>query len=103
MPRIDWTGQLGWIVANQGILATGNAFWAQIVVLRNLAAVSANLTLIAVPLVGGVSSALLVGERVTLALIGGLVLIITGVTLNLFADQMGGITALAAVEPESQP
>lgn len=102
VPRIDWTGQLGWIVAYQGILATGTAFWAQIVVLRNLAAVSANLTLMAVPVVGVVSSALLVGERVTLALIGGLVLIITGVTLNLFADQMGGITALAAVEPESQ-
>ena len=101
-PDIDWTVQLGWIVAYQGLLATGTAFWAQIVILRNLAAVSANLTLMAVPVVGVVSSALLVGEMVTLTLIGGLVLIVAGVTLNLLADDATGMSAIAAIEPESQ-
>jgi drug/metabolite transporter (DMT)-like permease len=102
IPDIDWTGQLGWIVAYQGLLATGTAFWAQIVILRNLAAVSANLTLMAVPVVGVVSSALLVGEVVTLTLVGGLVFIVAGVTLNLLADDTTGMSAIAAIGPESQ-
>lgn len=86
-PAIDWTPQLGWIVAYQGVLASGIAFWAQIVVLRNLAAVSANLTLMAVPVVGVVSSAIVLGEEVTSTLLIGLVLIIVGVTLNLASDR----------------
>jgi drug/metabolite transporter (DMT)-like permease len=86
IPEIDWTPQLGGVVAYQGVLATGIAFWAQIVILRNLAAISANLTLMAVPVVGVVSSALLVGEDITLALVSGLVLIIGGVSLNVLAD-----------------
>jgi drug/metabolite transporter (DMT)-like permease len=102
IPDIDWTGQLGWIVAYQGLLATGTAFWAQIVILRNLTAVSTNLTLMAVPVVGVVSSALFVGEEVTTALVSGLVLIIAGVTLNLLADDAAGISTIGAIEPESQ-
>jgi drug/metabolite transporter (DMT)-like permease len=102
IPQIDWTVQLGWIIAYQGLLASGTAFWAQIVILRNLAAVSANLTLMAVPVVGVVSSALLVGENVTFTLVSGLVLIITGVTMNLLTDDMSGMSTIAATEPESQ-
>ncbi|HEX6299997.1 MAG TPA: DMT family transporter [Acidimicrobiia bacterium] len=102
IPDVDWTVQLGWIVAYQGLLATGTAFWAQIVILRNLAAVSTNLTLMAVPVVGVVSSALLVGEDVTVTLVSGLVLIIVGVTLNLLAGETIGMSAIAATEPESQ-
>ena len=103
IPEIDWTGQLGWIVAYQGLLATGTAFWAQIVILRNLAAVSTNLTLMAVPVVGVVSSALFVGEEVTGTLVGGLALIIAGVTLNLLAGDGVGVSTIGAIEPESQP
>jgi drug/metabolite transporter (DMT)-like permease len=85
-PVIDWTPQLVWIVLYQGMLATGIAFWAQIVILRNFSAVSTNLTLMAVPVVGVVSSAVLLGEDVTTALGIGLVLVITGVALNLLSD-----------------
>ena len=48
-PVIDWTPQLVLVVLYQGLLATGVAFWVQIVILRNLSAVSTNLTLMAVP------------------------------------------------------
>ena len=85
-PVIDWTPQLVWIVLYQGMLATGIAFWAQIVILRNFSAVSTNLTLMAVPVVGVVSSAVLLGENVTTALGIGLVLVIAGVALNLLSD-----------------
>jgi drug/metabolite transporter (DMT)-like permease len=56
------------------------------VILRNFSAVSTNLTLMAVPVVGVVSSAVLLGEDVTTALGIGLVLVITGVALNLLSD-----------------
>jgi len=85
-PVIDWTPQLAAIVAYQGILATGVAFWATIVILRNLAAVSTNLTLMAVPVVGVVSSAIILGEEITTALILGMGLILAGLALNLLSD-----------------
>jgi drug/metabolite transporter (DMT)-like permease len=106
IPHIDWTPQLGAVVAYQGVLATGFAFWAQIVVLRNLAAVSTNLTLMAVPVVGVVSSAILVGEEITVALLAGLVLIIAGVTLNLLSDDGDDLSRGApgsTVSPARQP
>jgi drug/metabolite transporter (DMT)-like permease len=86
VPVIDWTPQLVWIVLYQGMLATGIAFWAQIVILRNLSAVSTNLTLMAVPVVGVASSAILLGEDVTTALAFGLILVVAGVALNLLSD-----------------
>ncbi|MEE8406446.1 MAG: DMT family transporter [Acidimicrobiia bacterium] len=95
-PAIDWTPQLAAIVAYQGILATGVAFWATIVILRNLAAVSTNLTLMAVPVVGVGSSAIILGEEITTALILGMGLILAGVALNLLSDSS---EAAEAVDP----
>lgn len=86
-PVIDWTPQLILVVLYQGVLATGIAFWAQIVILRNLPAVSTNLTLMAVPVVGVVSSAILLGEEITVALSIGLVLVVIGVAINLLTDK----------------
>ncbi len=86
-PVIDWTPQLAWVVVYQGVLATGVAFWAQIVILRNLPAISTNLTLMAVPVVGVVSSSILLGEDITTSLAIGLVLVIIGVALNLLSDR----------------
>jgi drug/metabolite transporter (DMT)-like permease len=87
VPVIDWTPQLVLVVLYQGVLATGIAFWAQIVILRNLSAVSTNLTLMAVPVVGVVSSAVLLGEQVTVALAIGLALVVIGVAVNLLSDK----------------
>jgi drug/metabolite transporter (DMT)-like permease len=86
VPVIDWTPQLAAIVAYQGMLATGMAFWAQLVILRNLSAISANLTLMGVPVVGVLSSAVLLDEAITLTLAAGMFLIMVGVGLNLVAE-----------------
>lgn len=86
-PIIDWTPQLVWVVVYQGVLATGVAFLAQVVILRNVAAVSTNLTLMAVPVVGVASSAILLGESVTKPLAAGLLLVMFGVALNLLSDR----------------
>lgn len=89
VPVIDWSPGLAAIVAYQGILASGIALWAQIVILRNINPVSANLTMMGVPAVGVMSSAIFLGEQVTAGLFTGLVLITLGVTLNLLSD--GGL------------
>jgi len=97
VPHIDWTPELGFVVAYQGVLATGVAFWAQITILRNMAAVSANLTLMTVPVVGVVSSVILVAEPMTLPLLAGLALIIAGVAINVLSD---GFEAAEVLPPD---
>lgn len=86
-PVVDWTPGLVGIVAYQGMLASGIALWAQIVILRNIDPVSANLTMMGVPAIGVISSALLLGEQITPELAAGLVLITVGVTFNLLSDR----------------
>lgn len=86
-PVVEWTPGLVGVVAYQGMLASGIALWAQIVILRNIDPVSANLTMMGVPAVGVISSALLLGESITPELGAGLVMITLGVTLNLLGDR----------------
>lgn len=89
MPVIDWTPGLAAIVAYQGFLASGIALWAQIVILRNINPVSANLTMMGVPAVGVISSAIFLGEAITVGVTAGLLLVTLGVTVNLLSD--GGL------------
>lgn len=86
-PTIAWTPQLVAIVVYQGALATGFAMWAQLTVLRNLPAVPTNLTLMMVPVVGVISSVLIVGERLTPAALVGAGLIATGVLSGTVIDR----------------
>lgn len=79
IPPIDWTLGLALIVAYQGILATGFATWAQLTVLRRLPAVTTNLTLMMVPVIGLLSSAAVLGEQLTLSTLVGAGLIALGV------------------------
>lgn len=102
LPEIDWTPQLVWIVVYQGTLGTGVAFWAQITVLRNLSAVSTNLTLMGVPVVGVVSSAILLGEQITVGLLMGMAMIITGVAVNLLSDR-DRAPARSTIEAPNEP
>ena len=102
-PVIDWTPQLIWIVLYQGVLASGIAFWVQIVILRNLSAVSTNLTLMAVPVVGVLSSAIILGEDVTTSLLLGLILVVAGVALNLLSDRQKTAEAAEILDPQEVP
>ncbi|MDH3540741.1 MAG: DMT family transporter [Acidimicrobiia bacterium] len=86
-PTIEWTPQLVGVVVYQGALASGIALWASIVVFRNMATVSATLTLMGVPVVGVVSSVLLLDERLSVTLTLGLMFVIAGVSVNLFYDR----------------
>lgn len=87
LPEVEWTAGLVAIILYQGFLASGIALWAQIVILRNIEPVSANLTMMGVPAIGVASSALFLDEQVTLALTLGLALIILGVAVNLLSER----------------
>jgi len=102
-PVIDWTPQLVWIILYQGVLASGIAFWVQIVILRNLSAVSTNLTLMAVPVVGVLSSAIILGEDVTTSLLLGLILVVAGVALNLLSDRQKTAETAEILDPQEVP
>lgn len=66
LPSIDWSPLLVFIVAYQGALATGFAMWAQLTVLRVLPAITTNLALMMVPVIGLVSSIIVVDEVLTM-------------------------------------
>ena len=68
--------------------------------LRNLSAVSTNLTLMAVPVVGVVSSAIILGEDVTTSLLLGLVLVILGVAVNLLSDRTTKAEPADVLDPQ---
>jgi drug/metabolite transporter (DMT)-like permease len=100
LPHITWTASLVAIVVYQGLGATAFAVWAQTTVLRSMPAVSTNLTLMMIPVVGLVASALMVDEKITAALLAGMVLIFAGVGLNLLTDRRARVTLQ---EPETTP
>ena len=68
--------------------------------LRNLSAVSTNLTLMAVPVVGVVSSALILDEDVTTSLLLGLILVILGVAVNLLSDRASKKEPTDVLDPQ---
>lgn len=82
LPSISWNPGLIGIVVYQGALATGFALWAQLTVLRLLPAITTNLSLMMVPVLGLVSSIVVVGERLTVTSGLATVMIGAGVVLG---------------------
>ncbi|MEX0667434.1 MAG: DMT family transporter [Acidimicrobiia bacterium] len=91
-PRIDWTPQLIGIVAYQGSLGAAFTVWAQQIILRRISATSTNLILMAVPVVGLLSSAILVDDPLTVGAVVGLILILIGVGSNIRGPAIDPIT-----------
>jgi len=85
-PKFDLTWQLAANFAYQSAIVSGVAFWAQMIVLRRLSPVSVNLTMMGVPVVGVISSTIVLGERVGAPLAIGMALVLAGVAVNLLWD-----------------
>jgi drug/metabolite transporter (DMT)-like permease len=86
VPHIDWSWGFAGNLFYQAVIASAFALWAQQTVLQRLSATSTSLTLMAVPVVGLLSSVIVLDERLTLIAIVGVVAIITGVATNIVAD-----------------
>ncbi len=85
-PDFDLTWQLTLNFAYQSVMVSGLAFWAQMIVLRRLSPVSVNLTMMGVPVVGVISSAIALDEGVSAPLAIGMALVLSGVAVNLLWD-----------------
>jgi drug/metabolite transporter (DMT)-like permease len=86
LPDVDWSLGLAVNLAFQGIVVSGFAVWGQLTVLRSHSAISTNLALMAVPVVGLVSSVLVLGESLTLSVVAGLGLVLAGVATSRVAE-----------------
>jgi len=83
---IRWNGEVAWILAYNGPLATAFCFWAVVSVTRALPAITTSLSLLAVPVTGVAASALFLGEPLTPTLLVGLALILCGTGLVNLGD-----------------
>jgi drug/metabolite transporter (DMT)-like permease len=86
-PSIRWTGEAAAIVAYQVLLGSAFGFWGLLTIGRSLPAITTNLLLMAVPVVGLASSIVLTDEPLSTAVGLSLVLIIGGVGLGLWSDR----------------
>jgi drug/metabolite transporter (DMT)-like permease len=86
-PDIRWTAATVAVVAYQVLLGSAFGFWGLLTISRSLPAITTNLTLMAVPVVGLVSSIAITGERLTPAVTVSLVLILAGVGLAVLSDR----------------
>jgi drug/metabolite transporter (DMT)-like permease len=86
-PEIRWTGTTVAIVAYQILLGSAFGFWGLLTISRSLPAITTNLTLMAVPVVGLLSSSWIADERLTPAVAASLVLILAGVGLGMLSDR----------------
>jgi drug/metabolite transporter (DMT)-like permease len=86
-PDIRWTAPTLGVIAYQILLGSAFGFWGLLTISRSLPAITTNLTLMAVPVVGLGSSIVIADERLTLAVGVSLVLILAGVGLGLLSDR----------------
>jgi drug/metabolite transporter (DMT)-like permease len=85
-PEVRWSAPLALIMAYNGPIASAFCFWAFVSVSRSLPAMSTALGSLGVPVLGIVSSSVILGEGFGLAKIAGLVLISLGVAAVTMAD-----------------
>lgn len=86
LPEVDWSVSFVAIILYQGVVSGGIAFWAQTVVHRSQPAISANLAMMGVPVIGLLSSAVVLDESLTFLVLAGLALIVFGVAANAYDD-----------------
>jgi drug/metabolite transporter (DMT)-like permease len=87
MPDIRWRAATVGVVAYQILLGSAFGFWGLLTISRSLPAITTNLTLMAVPVVGLASSIAIANERLTPAVAMSLVLILAGVGLGVLSDR----------------
>jgi len=85
--HIDWSGQLVVLLIYNGPIATAFCFWAMVTVNRALPAITTSLSILGVPVVGLLSSAIWLREPLTLTNLLGLGLIGGGLVLVALSER----------------
>ena len=97
---VQWSTPLWVVLAYNGPVASAFCFWAFVVVNRALPATTTALGSLGVPVVGVVTSALVLGEPLTATKVSGLALICAGVGLVTVADVRRGRDAEAEAKAD---
>lgn len=84
---IRWSTELMLVMAYNGPVASAFCFWAYVSVARSLPALTTSLASLGIPVVGVVSSALALGETLSVTRVVGLLLITGAVALMSFRSQ----------------
>ena len=81
---IRWSAELVLVMAYNGPVASAFCFWAYVTVARRLPAITTALASLGVPVIGVLSSAIALGEPLSMTRVGGLSLIASAVALLTF-------------------
>jgi drug/metabolite transporter (DMT)-like permease len=95
-PSLAWSTREVAVVAYQVVLASGFGVWGILTLGRSLPAATSGAVWMAVPAVGVASSVLLVGERLTVVALAGMLLVAAGVWLAVSADRPRAATPPAS-------
>lgn len=87
-PEIRWGWSTAAIVGYQILLGSSFGLWGVLTIGRSLPAITANLSVMAVPVVGLATSVAFVGEALTPPILAGLALVLSGVALGLLSDRL---------------
>jgi drug/metabolite transporter (DMT)-like permease len=82
LPSVDWTPPLVLLLLYGGVCGTALAYWAMAMVNRSLPAATTSLGLLATPVVGTASAAIVLDEPVTATLLAAMTLIVGGIALG---------------------
>ena len=91
-PLLIWTAPLAGAFLYAGTCGTALAHWAVVMVNRSLPAVTTSLVLLATPVFGVVTSAIWLGEPITVSLIAAMVMILAGIAIGTIPDGKAAAT-----------
>jgi drug/metabolite transporter (DMT)-like permease len=87
-PPISWPSGAASVVVYQVALGSAFGLWGLLTLSRSLPTITANLSLMAVPVIGLLSSVAFTSEPLTAAVVVSLSLVLVGVGLGLLSDRM---------------
>lgn len=82
LPRIPWSHTLAGAFLYGGVCGTALAYWAMAMVNRSLPAVTTSLGILATPVIGVASSAIVFGEPVSASLLVAMAMILGGIAIG---------------------
>ncbi len=90
VPHIEWNAKVALLFAYAGVVGVALAYWAMAMVNRSLPAVTVSLGVLATPVVGVLSSAVVLDEPLSLSLLVAMALIIGGIAVGTTAGTAAG-------------
>lgn len=89
-PSFAWTNRLTMLLLYNGVIGTALAYWAMSVINKSLPALTTSLGILATPLAGLASAALVLGETIEPALLLAAGLILSGIAIGTIGPRRQG-------------